>query len=165
MRCAAVKLRELRPADRAPLAELIRGTRAFRDDEVAVALELVDAGLANPSCGYLFVVAAGERDEPLGYACYGLTPLSDGAYDLYWIVVDAALHRSGVGRALLGAVEGDVRARHGRLIVIETSGKPEYAAQRAFYERTGCTLLARYPDFYRVGDDKLVYLRRIDEPR
>lgn len=159
-----MQLRELRAADRATLAAQIRGTRAFREDEIEVALELIDAGLAGSHAGYLFVVAADERDQPLGYACYGLTSMSDGAYDLYWIVVDAARQRSGVGRALLAAVERDVRARRGRLIIIETSGKPDYASQRAFYERAGCTLLARYPDFYRVGDDKLVYMRRVDTP-
>lgn len=159
-----MKLRELCRADREPLAALIRGTQAFRADEVAVALELVDAALADPASSYSVAVAAGESDQPLGYACWGLIPMSDGAYDLYWIVVDAARQRSGVGRELLRAVEADVRSRRGRMIVIETSGRPEYAAQREFYERTGCELVARFTDFYRVGDDKLVYLRRLDGP-
>jgi ribosomal protein S18 acetylase RimI-like enzyme len=157
---APARLRKLRSSDRPALEALIRGTEAFRDDEVAVALELVDAGCAEGS-GYLFVVAADERDRPVGYACYGLTPLTDGTYDLYWIVVDARLHRSGIGRQLLRAVQSDVRSRGGRTLVIETSGKPTYAAQRAFYERCGCELLARYPDFYRVGDDKLVYVLKL----
>jgi len=154
------KLRELRASDRAALERIVRGTNAFREDEVEVALELIDAGTRAGS-GYQFTVAADERDEPQGYACWGLTPLSDGAYDLYWIVVDATLQGQGLGRALLDHVVSDVRARSGRLVIIETSGKPEYASQRAFYERCGCTLLARYPDFYRLGDDKLVYMVRL----
>lgn len=153
-------LRDLRASDRAALERVVRGTQAFREDEVEVALELIDAG-ARPGSGYLFTVATDERDEPLGYACWGLTPLSDGAYDLYWIVVDAATQGQGLGRVLLEHVVRDVRARAGRLVIIETSGKPEYASQRAFYERCGCTLLARYPDFYRLGDDKLVYMVRL----
>ncbi|MCC7013185.1 MAG: GNAT family N-acetyltransferase [Planctomycetes bacterium] len=153
-------LRELRASDREVLATLIRGSAAFREDEIEVALELIDAGLDSRS-GYLFVVAADEHERALGYACYGLTPLTDGVYDLYWIVVDAARQRSGVGRQLLEAVKRDARARHGRCVIIETSGKPSYASQRAFYERCGCEMLARYPDFYRVGDDKLVYMVRL----
>lgn len=153
-------LRELRDGDRPALEALIRGTDAFREDEVEVALELIDAG-TNTKSGYLFQVAADERDRAIGYACYGLTPMTDGVYDLYWIVVDASLQRSGVGRKLLDAVKSDARARGGRFVIIETSGKASYASQRAFYERTGCELLARYPDFYRVGDDKLVYMVRL----
>jgi len=157
---APARLRELRPSDRAPLEDLIRGTQAFREDEVEVALELIDAGLASRD-GYLFVVAADASDAPVGYACYGLTPLTDGTYDLYWIVVDARLHRSGIGKLLLEAVKTDVARRGGRGIVIETSGQPSYESQRHFYDRCGAELLARYPDFYRVGDDKLVYLVRL----
>ena len=155
-----MRLRELQRSDRGALEALIRGTDAFREDEVAVALELIDAGLDTRS-GYLFSVAAADDDSPLGYACWGLTPLTDGVYDLYWIVVDAARQRTGVGRALLDAVLRDARDRGGRWIVIETSGKASYASQRAFYERCGCSLLARYPDFYRAGDDLITMFFRV----
>lgn len=155
-----MRLRELRASDRPALEALIRGTDAFHEEEVAVALELIDAG-ADPASSYRFIVAENAAGEPTGYACFGLTPLSDGAYDLYWIVVDARLQRSGIGKALLSAAAAQARALGGRLLVIETSGKPTYADQRAFYARCGCTLLARYPDFYRLGDDKLVYLLQL----
>ncbi len=157
----SVHLRELRRSDRGPIAAMLRDCAAFRDEEIRVALELVDAGLGpqgeNP---YLFLVAV-DGDETVGYACYGLTPLTDGTFDLYGIVVAPARQRDGVGKRLLQGVCADTRARDGRNLIIETAGKPEYAAQRAFYERSGCELLARYPDFYAEGDDKLVYLVRL----
>jgi GNAT superfamily N-acetyltransferase len=158
-RAVQVELRELRPSDRSALERAIRGTEAFNEEEVAVALELIDSGLegARPD-PYLFTVAADERGEALGYACYGRTALTDGVYDLYWIVVAASAQRFGVGRKLLDAAAKHMRSLGGRMIIIETAGKPEYEKQRAFYERVGCKLLARYPDFYRVGDDKLVYV-------
>ncbi len=154
-----VQLRELRSSDRAALERAIRSTAAFNEEEVAVALELIDAGLGGQRVDpYLFVVAADERGEALGYSCFGRTPLTDGVYDLYWIVVHADAQRFGVGRKLLAATAARVRELAGRMIIIETAGKPEYEKQRAFYERVDCRLLARYPDFYRVGDDKLVYV-------
>ena len=152
-----MRLRELRAGDRPTLEAMLRGTGAFHEEEVQVALELIDQG-TDPASGYRFVVAEDAAGVAAGYACFGLTPLTDGTYDLYWIVVDAARHREGIGGALLRATLAEVRARGGRSLVIETSGKPTYAAQRAFYEGCGARLLARYPDFYRVGDDKLVYL-------
>jgi GNAT superfamily N-acetyltransferase len=154
-----IQLRELRAADRAPLERAIRSTGAFNEEEVAVALELIDAGLgAQRVDPYLFVVAADEHDQALGYSCFGRTAMTDGVYDLYWIVVRDDAQRFGVGRKLLHATAERIRALAGRMIIIETAGKPEYEKQRAFYERVGCKLLARYPDFYRVGDDKLVYV-------
>lgn len=155
-----MRVRELRASDRAALERIVRGTGAFSEDEVEVALELVDAGLGpQDEDPYRFLVAEDERGEPVGYACYGHVPMTEGVYDLYWIVVDAAQQGRGVGKALLRATEADVARLGGRIVIIETAGKPEYAAQRAFYERAGCTEVARIRDFYRVGDDKVVYAR------
>ncbi len=154
-------LRDLLPADRQPIHALLRATQAFTAEEVTVALELVDEGLAGgEASGYHFVVGA-IRDQVLGYACFGPTPLTEGVFDLYWIAVSPETQGRGVGRKLLLGVDVAVRARGGRMLLIETAGKPEYQKTRAFYERAGCDLVARVPDFYRVGDDKLIYARRV----
>ncbi len=96
-----------------------------------------------------------------GYACYGRTPCTDGTWDLYWIAVDPNQHGSGVGRILMKAVEDAIRAEGGRLIVIETASKPAYDKTRAFYLKYGCKEVARVPDFYAVGDDKIVYALQV----
>lgn len=154
MRSAApVALREKRASDRAPLEAILRSTHVFAEHEIDVALELIDA---DPKVGYQFVVAE-VTGRVAGYASFGATPCTSGTFDLYWIAVDPALHGSGVGRALMRAVEERVRAQQGRLIVIETASKPSYDPTRAFYRRYGCTEAARIKDFYAVGDDKVVY--------
>ncbi len=151
-----VRLRDLLSSDRAPIERLLRATGAFLDNEIAVALELVDAPA---SAGYRFVVA--EVDGAVaGYACFGETPCTQGTFDLYWIAVDPARQGAGVGRALLAAVEGRLKPIGARLLLIETASKPSYAATRAFYERCGLEIVARVPDFYADGDDKLIYCRR-----
>jgi hypothetical protein len=57
----------------------------------------------------------------------------------------------------MSAVEHAIRQDNGRMIVIETASKPAYDRTRAFYLKYGCTEVARVPDFYAVGDDKVVY--------
>lgn len=158
----AVSLRPLARADRAPIEAVLRATAAFTEEEVAVALELIDEGLS-PGSGedYRFLVAQGEASRVAGYACYAPAPLTDGVYDLYWIAVDPALQGFGIGRALLEGVEGAVTAGRGRMVLIETASKPSYAATRAFYLRCGYAEEARVRDFYRVGDDKVVYAKRL----
>jgi ribosomal protein S18 acetylase RimI-like enzyme len=151
--------RSLRPADRAPLVEVLRATGAFNEEEVDVALELIDLGLgAPPSQDYRFLVAATDDDRRvLGYACWGPVPLTEGVHDLYWIAVDPREQGSGVGRELMRAVEAAVLASGGRMVLAETAGKPEYAATRAFYLRVGYEEVSRIRNFYRVGDDKVTY--------
>lgn len=155
------RLRSLFAADRSALASLIDGTGNFTDEEVDVALELIDHGIYRTDPDYRFVVAEDLDRKVVGYACYGRVPLTEGTYDLYWIAVDKALQGTGVGRAIMKAVEADVKKVSGRMILIETASKPSYDATRAFYEKIGYTVFARIADFYRVGDDRMTYGRLI----
>jgi ribosomal protein S18 acetylase RimI-like enzyme len=167
----APALRELRAADRAPIAALLRATAAFTEEEVGVALELVDVALSKrverPD-DYRFLVAdapdGAHGARVAGYVCWGLASMSDGVFDVYWIAVDPTLQRHGIGARLLRAVESDVARRGGRTILIETGGKESYAPTRRFYERAGYAEAARIPDFFRVGDDKVTFMRRVARP-
>ena len=158
---SAARLRALEPRDRATLEALLRGTQMFYEPELLVALELIDLGLTPGGGGYEFVVADNSKGA-VGYACFGLNPMSDGVYDLYWIAVDRAEQGSGLGRSLLEHVEARVRAAGGRCVMIETGGKPSYAPTRAFYVACGYREVARLEDFFRIGDDKLMYAKRLD---
>jgi ribosomal protein S18 acetylase RimI-like enzyme len=97
----------------------------------------------------------------VGVLAYGETPMTVGTYDLYWIASDPDLRRRGIGAALLQAMEADLRRRGARLVRIETSGTPAYDATRAFYERFQFGETARLPDFYRPGDDLVIFTRRL----
>jgi ribosomal protein S18 acetylase RimI-like enzyme len=99
----------------------------------------------------------GEKPSVHGYACYGPTPLTQGVYDLYWIVVDPSAQKKGYGRRLLEYVERDVVVRGGRMLLIETSSQESYGGTVRFYHRAGYELVARIKNFYRIGDDKLIF--------
>lgn len=153
-------IRELRPGDRAALETMIRATGFFSEEEVVVALELVDIALAKPDqTDYSFAIAE-LYGSAIGYTCHGLRPLTEGTWDLYWIVVDPRVQRTGAGKALLEWSEQDVRRRGARMLVCETSGKPMYDSTRKFYLGRGYTEDARIRDFYKPGDDLVMYIKR-----
>lgn len=54
-----------------------------------------------------------------------------------------------------------VRSRGGAMLVIETGGRPDYAGQRCFYEKHGYAEVGRIPDFYKAGDDGIIYWKRL----
>jgi len=110
--------------------------------------------------GYYFIVEK-EDGRVLGYACYGPRALTDRTYDLYWIAVSPGARRGGVGRGLLGAAEEAIRRLGGRLLIVETSGLPRYASTRAFYLATGYALEATLKDFYKDGDDLVIFTKRL----
>ncbi len=160
----AVSLVPLRPHHRNALEELLRAAEVFREDEVAVALELVDAVLQRSDHpDYAFAVAEVDG-ETAGYACWGPTPCTLGTFDLYWICVHPRQQGQGIAGRLIRAAEADMAGRGGRLSVIETSSLPRYEPARRFYLRSGYVEAARLRDFYAPGDDKVVFLKRLAPP-
>ncbi len=149
------------PGDRAALCSIIGRCANLLDEEKDCAKELLYTYLDDPGQrDYIFLAAAGAKDRPTGYACFGKRPLADGVYDLYWIVVDPDERRRGVGKMLLEAVEAQVMARGARILIAETSGLDANAAVMGFYASNGFREEARIKDFYRPGDDIVIYARR-----
>ncbi len=149
-------------AEDAPLlAALTRRTEAFREDELETAAEVVRDALAGVDDGHYRLLVVERDRRVVGWSCHGLVPLSDGAWDLYWIVVDPDVQGVGLGRALLGAVEADVAALGGRWVLAETSDSAGYTATRRFYERAGYVVVGDVPDFYRDGDGRLTFGKRV----
>jgi len=141
------------------IRDLVARTGRFSEDEIAIAeelpLERIEKG---PASGYEFVIAmAGER--MLGYACYGLIPGSEQSWDLYWIAVEPSHQGEGLGGRIMEKVDAAIRAAGGRFIHIDTSTSPPYAATRSFYRRQGFDLAVEFPDFYRDGDGKAVFVK------
>ncbi len=155
------RVRALAPADRSQVAALLASESQFRDNEVAVALELFDLGVsdgATPPVDPDYRWIAVEQSGTLaGCACYGPTPGTDGTFDLYWIAVAPTWQGQGLGRLLIAHVEDAVARDGGRLLVIETSDSDAYAGTRAFYLSCGYALLATIRDFYAPGEDRLIF--------
>jgi GNAT superfamily N-acetyltransferase len=136
----------------------------FRDDEIPVALEVFDAAVREESDGSYHGLGA-ELDAGLvGWICWGPTPCTLGTYDLYWMAVDPEAQGSGVGTALLAEMERRLTGV-ARLIIIETAGRPDYAATRGFYHRRGYSPVSTIPDFYAPGDDQVVFVKSVNSER
>ncbi len=137
-------------------------TSVFSQEEVGCVDELWGEYQAQGSerSGYYFIVDK-EDDRVLGYACYGPRALTDRTYDLYWIAVGPDARRGGVGRGLLAATEELIRQLEGRLLIVETSGLQKYEPTRAFYLATGYTLEATLKDFYKDGDDLVIFTKHL----
>lgn len=138
---------------------IVSATEMFSVDETQIAVELVSERLAKgDASGYHFFILE-DRQGWAGYVCYGLIPCTTTSYDLYWIVVDPARHRQGLGRFLVQQAERAAQLLGGKAMYIDTSGQEKYAPTRQFYERCGYELAATLPGFYAIGDAKCIYRR------
>jgi len=158
-------IRPLVAGDRSGVFRILENAGNFTPAEVGIALELIDEWLElGEHSGYLtYVLEArdSEKSEVLGYVCFGPTPLTESTFDLYWIAVDKSKHRGGVGKRLLKFSEEEVVRRGGKMLLIETSSQETYGGTIQFYERTGYELVGKIPEYYKPGDDKLIFAKRL----
>ena len=158
-------IRPLVAADRSGVFRILENAGNFTPAEVGIALELIDEWLElGEHSGYLTYVLEArdpEKSEVLGYVCFGPTPLTESTFDLYWIAVDKSKHRGGVGKRLLKFSEEEVLRRGGKMLLIETSSQETYGGTIQFYERTGYELVGKIPEYYKPGDDKLIFAKRL----
>jgi ribosomal protein S18 acetylase RimI-like enzyme len=172
---------DISPKDRPRVRGILEATRAFRDEEIDVAVELFDSAFdsdarvtggadAAPleqnvtppaSSDYFFLGAFTPEEDLAGFACYGPTPGADRTYDLYWIAVDPAVQGSGCGTILLNEVERRLKGLNARMVVVETSSRSDYGSSRGFYVQRGYVEAARSRDFYAPADDRITYTKRL----
>lgn len=157
------------------ILDILKGTNSFTAEEIKIADELLNSYFDHSSVsGYWTYTAMSrheqaqvgiplETDKIAGYICYGPTPLTLGTFDVYWVAVDPALQGHGIGTELLNFAEDDISRHKGTLITIYTSSQEKYSPTRDFYLKRGYHEGARIHNYYRPGDDLVIYVKQISE--
>jgi ribosomal protein S18 acetylase RimI-like enzyme len=153
------------PADVPRLVELTAATGLFRPEEIVALGEVFDdyfsiellAGDAATHCCF----TSEQNGQIIGYVYLAEAEMSDRAWYVWWIAVDPTIHKRGVGRALMHYAEDEARRRGGRVMFVETSGIAEYESTRKFYLKNGYDQEAVLRDYYRDGDDMVVFRKRL----
>jgi aminoglycoside 6'-N-acetyltransferase I len=150
-------IRRLKPADAESLEKMLDRIGIFSEGEINVAKELVKIAAADPEQrDYNFFVYE-NGGMILGYHCTGRRPLTDGVFDLYWIVTDPDHEKKGIGKSLLMHSENFVQENKGRWLLIETSSRESYNTTRNFYLRNNYSIVSEIKDFYAVNDSLIVF--------
>ena len=161
-----ITIRKLLPADKDSILQMLKETNVFSQHEIDVAGEVIDTYLNNSSQqDYNIYEGVTEHQEIAGYVCFGPTPLTDGTFDIYWIAVRPIFQGHHIGKQLLQHVENLVVSRGGRLLVTETSSQPQYERSKNFYVRNNYREVARIKDYYRAGDDLIIYGKYLSQSK
>jgi GNAT superfamily N-acetyltransferase len=141
----------IRPAavkDEAQIASLARKIENFLPEDFECIMQLWQDylhGGEDPD-RYHFLVFE-EAGKILSLACFGHRPLTQGAYDYYWLATDPDARGMGIGGKMTNQVEAEIRKMGGYIVLIETSDSPVFQKTRRFHEANGYSRVGEIADF------------------
>lgn len=87
--------------------------------------------------------------------------LTDRTYNLYAIGVQHDLQGKGIGQKMMAFIEAYLSENGNRILIVDTSSTPEFDLTRAFYLKIGYTQEAVIRDFWKDGDDKVTFWKKL----
>ncbi len=152
-----IEIRNIKETDRSALKSILKRTNNFSYEEKEIGMELIDSAINNDNSSDYIVQVAEVDNLVTGYYCVGQRALTEGVFDLYWIVVDPEKSGTGIGAELLKHAESFVCNKNGRLILAETSSRKDYDLTRKFYRKNNYSELAVIKDFYKKSDSLVIF--------
>ncbi len=154
-------LRPTTPGDTAALIALADAIGLFQPNQLEELGDmLADYFGGNSDSDHFWITD--DDDGPVGLAYCESEPMTDQTWNLQLIAVRPDRQGQGRGTTLLRYVEQTLTVRGARVLLVETSGLPSFERTRAFYRKCGYDEEARIRDFYKAGDDKIVYRKMLD---
>jgi ribosomal protein S18 acetylase RimI-like enzyme len=154
-------IRELARDDREEVIALLRATKNFSEAEIAIAEELIDISIEKTEQKDYYAFVAEEKNSVAGFLLLGPTPATAGTYDMYWIAAHPEFQGAGIAQELDDFAVRFVKEHGGYLLIAETSSQPSYERTRAFYAKQRYETLARITDYYKRGDDLIIFGKRM----
>ena len=87
--------------------------------------------------------------------------MTEGTSNLYLIAVQKEYQGKGIGAEMMTYVENLLRKKGHRILLVETSGLPEFELTRKFYDQLGYHREAVIREFYSEGEDKLIFWKKL----
>ncbi len=149
-------IRDTAPSDKNAVLQIIKDSGQFDADGLSYVESTLDAHFTENS-GALWLTA--DDGEPVGIAYCNPEPVTSGTWNLLMLWTRKDREGQGFGAALVAEIEQRLRAMDARLLIVETSGMPEFETARAFYAKCGFIREATIKDFFAAGDNKMIYTK------
>jgi ribosomal protein S18 acetylase RimI-like enzyme len=87
--------------------------------------------------------------------------LTDGTYNLLALGVSQDFQRKGIASQMMNYIEQQLKQKDGRILIVETSSDDAQIGARQFYHKIGYTQAAVIKDFWKDGEDKIVFWKKL----
>lgn len=157
-----MKIIKVMKSDHEVITNLIQEIDLFTTDEKEVVFELLDIYMFNElQKDYQFFATLEDDQSFSSFICFGPTPMSSNTYDLYWIGTHPNHRRKGLAAKLIDFMKAYMLEQQAKIIRVETSSQELYGGTVSFYDSLNFNEEARIRDFYKDGDDLIIYTARL----
>ncbi|MBW4444055.1 MAG: GNAT family N-acetyltransferase [Plectolyngbya sp. WJT66-NPBG17] len=148
------------PDDTNALLDLAEATGLFESNQVEELAQMLSQHFSSETDSQ-DIWFTDYEDEPVGVAYVAPERMTEGTWNLYLIAIHPNCQKQGRGATLLGHIEQILAERGERVLLVETSGLEDFEYVRAFYRKNGYDEEARIREFYRAGDDKIIFRKAL----
>ena len=150
-------IRKITKNDLQKLKEVIDSNELFPSDLLD---EMSNDFLTNESSLDVWLTAE-LNDNPIAVMYFSPERMTIGTYNLYLIAIQKEFQRKGFGKEIMNFIEQYLKELNGRILIVETSGLPEFELTRKFYDKCNYTRAAVIKEFYQEGEDKVVFWKKL----
>ena len=122
--------------------------------------DMISDYFENPNSQDLWFTAT-LNETPIAIAYCAPEKFTDGTYNLYAIGVKGDLQGKRIGSQMMKFVEDELKQQGQRILIVETSGANEFLLTRKFYEDLNYNKEAVIRDFWKEGEDKVIYWKHL----
>lgn len=142
------------------MTKLFSALNLFNTDELQFMSDLIDSYFdASLGEGHHWIV--NDSGDITSAAYYAPESFGQNVYNLYFIGVLPSEQGKGVGSSMLKYVEDHLRELKQRLLLVETSGLSSFKKTREFYLKNNYEKEAIIREYYKEGDDKIVFRKKL----
>lgn len=151
------KIRAVTKADTEALKQVVDSSGLFPSEYLD---EMISDYFNNPDTQDIwFAYIDGNIPTAIGYCVP--EKLTEGTYNLLAIGVLQQSQRKGIASEMMSYIEQLLRQKDGRLLIVETSSDDAQTGARNFYKKIGYTRAAVIKDFWKDGEDKIVFGKKL----
>ena len=100
-------------------------------------------------------------EVPVAIVYFAPEKMTEGTYNLYLVAINKDFQSKGLGTEIMNYVELLLKESGNRILIVETSGLSEFENTRTFYEKCNYNKEAIIRDFYKEGEDKVVFWKKL----
>lgn len=151
------KIRAVTKSDTDGLKKVVDSSELFPSEYLD---EMISDYFNNPDTQDIwFTYIDNNKQVAIGYCVP--EKLTDGTYNLLAIGVFQDIQRKGIASQMMNYIEQLLKQKDGRILIVETSSNDAQIGARNFYQKIGYTKAAVIKDFWKDGEDKIVFWKRL----